>query len=115
MENKTIISRQELSKRWGLSVSKISDIEANGSLTRLDFLKSPYYALSDVMRLEKFGGANEYEDLVNRLDMENREFKREIKRLKCLYDSCSETLRKLLEVKLFDGVSSYDEGVSYDL
>lgn len=56
---KTLISRQNLAKRWDYSSTKvIENYEAEGIITRVPGLPSPRYSLDEILQIETVGDAN---------------------------------------------------------
>lgn len=55
----TLISRQNLAKRWDYTSTKvIENYESEGILTRICGLPSPRYSLEEVMKIESVGELN---------------------------------------------------------
>lgn len=59
MNEKTLISRQNLAKRWDYASTKvIENYEAEGIITRVPGLPSPRYSLEEIIQIETIGEVN---------------------------------------------------------
>ena len=81
----TLLSRQDLAKRWGLTPQAVINYEQQGILTRNPNLPTPRYNLTDVERIENMGvGENITGYLqreLNNLRKENRELKEKLNKI----------------------------------
>ena len=53
---KTLFSRKDLMKRWGVSYQSIVNYENNGTLTRNPKFENPMYYLEEVLKIESLNG-----------------------------------------------------------
>lgn len=49
---KTLISREELAERWGVSTQSVINYEKDGVITRNPNIPAPRYSLDEICRLE---------------------------------------------------------------
>lgn len=86
----TVISKSDLAKRWGVNVEHISTLEAKGILTRTEIGRCTY-PMEQVNYVEKSGRivALEEENFV--LRQENNNLKDDIRRLKSVIKSITQT------------------------
>lgn len=69
---KTLFSRKDLMKRWGVSYQSIINYENNGTLTRNPNFENPMYYLEEVLKIESL---NEIDPLS---PLERRRLEKEI-------------------------------------
>ena len=83
----TLISRQNLAKRWDFTSTKvIENYEAEGILTRIPGLPSPRYSVEEIMKIESIGEINPLSPLERRrlekriaeLELENQAIKEKL-------------------------------------
>lgn len=59
LEEKTLLSRQSLAKRWDYASTKaIERYESEGVITRVKGLDSPRYSIDEIMKIENIGDKN---------------------------------------------------------
>ncbi|MEO2506668.1 transcription factor [Clostridium paraputrificum] len=87
----TLISRQDLAKRWGFeSPNSLINYENDGLLTRNPNFKYPKYYMEEIIKIETLGEVNplsplERKRLNNRIELlekENEELKKVINKVK---------------------------------
>lgn len=92
MNEKTLISRQNLAKRWDYTSTKvIENYEAEGIITRVPGLPSPRYSLEEIIKIETTGEINPLSPL------ERMRFERKIEALEKevdFYRQKMDTIRK---------------------
>ncbi|WP_300382103.1 transcription factor [Clostridium sp.] len=92
MNEKTLISRQNLAKRWDYTSTKvIENYEAEGIITRVPGLPSPRYSLEEIIKIETTGEINPLSPL------ERMRFERKIEALEeevDFYRQRMDTIRK---------------------
>jgi hypothetical protein len=77
----TLLSRQDLAKRWGYESTKaIIDMEQEGVITRVPMVSSPRYSINEILEIENFG--QEINPLSpierRRLEKENTDLRKEL-------------------------------------
>ena len=75
----TLLSRQDLAKRWGLTPQAVINYEQQGILTRNPNIPTPRYNLCDIERIENMGVG---ENVTGYLERENRKLRKENRELK---------------------------------
>lgn len=75
---RTLISRQELSERWGLTIRTIIKYEESGVITRNPNFEKPLYYLEEIQNIDKYkpNPLSPFER--KRLENENKELKDKI-------------------------------------
>lgn len=75
---RTLISRQELSERWGLTTRTIIKYEESGLITRNPNFEKPLYYLEEIQNIDKYkpNPLSPFER--KRLENENRELREKI-------------------------------------
>lgn len=75
---RTLISRQELSERWGLTIRTIIKYEESGVITRNPNFEKPLYYLEEIQNIDKYkpNPLSHFER--KRLENENKELKDKI-------------------------------------
>ena len=84
----TLLSRQDLAKRWGLGVKTIEKYEVEGIISRVKGIPTPRYSLESIMKIE---GIEEQNPLS---PMERRKLDKEIESLKLRVKKQNELLKK---------------------
>lgn len=79
---KTLISREELAERWGVSTQSIINYEKDGVITRNPNIPVPRYSLDEILKIEgvKFNSMSPLER--SRLTKEIKKLEEENKLLK---------------------------------
>ena len=86
----TLLSRQDLAKRWGFNSTKvIENYELNGIIRRVPELPTPWYSLYEIEKLEMEGT-----DLNPLSPLERRKLERRIGELEKELSICKEKIRK---------------------
>ena len=75
----TLLSRQDLAKRWNITPQAILNYEQQGILTRNPNIPTPRYNLIDVERIENMGAG---ENVTGYLERENKRLRKENRELK---------------------------------
>ena len=90
MELQTVISKKDLAKRWSVTEEHISTLEARGILTRTKIGRCTY-PIEEVNFVEKSGRTVALEEEVFMLRQENNNLKDNIRRLKSVIKSITQT------------------------
>lgn len=90
MELQTVISKKDLAKRWSVTEEHISTLEARGILTRTEIGRCTY-PIEEVNFVEKSGRTVALEEEVFMLRQENNNLKDNIRRLKSVIKSITQT------------------------
>ena len=81
---KTLLSRQSLAKRWDFTSSKVIEkYESLGILTRVSGLQTPRYHIDEILKIESLGNTNplspierrKLEKRAERLEKENEKLR----------------------------------------
>jgi len=83
----TLLSREELARRWNVTVTTIINYENSGVITRNPKIPTPRYSLQEIAKLEGT-------DLNPMSPMEKRRLQKEIEDLNKKLERQSEQLRK---------------------
>lgn len=86
----TVISKKDLAKRWSVTEEHISTLEARGILTRTEIGRCTY-PIEEVNFVEKSGKTVALEEEVFMLRQENNNLKDNIRRLKSVIKSITQT------------------------
>ncbi|MDD6906572.1 MAG: hypothetical protein PUI98_07035 [Finegoldia magna] len=86
----TVISKKDLAKRWSVREEHISTLEAKGILTRTEIGRCTY-PMEQVNSVEKSGRTVALEEEVFMLRQENINLKDNIRRLKSVIKSITQT------------------------
>lgn len=90
MELQTVISKKDLAKRWNVTEEHISSLEARGILTRTEIGRCTY-PMEQVNFVEKSGRTVALEEELFVLRQENNNLKDNIRRLKSVIKSITQT------------------------
>lgn len=89
MENRRLIGRESLAKRWDMKVSTVIKYENEGIITRVPGIPSPKYNIEEIMKVE---GSE-----INPLSpLERRRLERELDYWKERYLKVQEAINKAL-------------------
>lgn len=75
MVEKTLISRKELSERWGVTIRTIINYEENGLITRNPNFDKPFYYLEEIQSIDKYKPNTFSPFERKRLENENKELR----------------------------------------
>lgn len=85
---KTLLTRKELMKRWGLSYNTICNYESNGTLTRNPHFDSPMYYMDEVVKIESLNEPNPLSPMERiRKDKQINDLERELSYYKEKFDT----------------------------
>ncbi|MCR1952356.1 transcription factor [Clostridium sp. DSM 100503] len=70
-----LISRKELSERWGVTVRTIINYEENGLITRNPHFDKPMYYLEEIQKIDRYKANPLSHFERKRLEKENRDLK----------------------------------------
>ena len=89
MEDKILIGRESLAKRWDVKIPTITKYENEGVITRVPGIPSPRYHMSEILRIEGT-------DCNPLSPLERRRLEREIEIWKNKYSKINEVIQKTL-------------------
>lgn len=101
--DKTLLSRQDLAERWGLTVKTIEKYETDGIISRVKGIPTPRYSLESVSKIEGL------EELNPMSPTERKKLERKINSLENELNVKNELLKKysLLSVETLDLIKNY--------
>ena len=91
LEEKTLLSRQSLAKRWDFTSTKVIEkYESEGIITRVPGIPSPRYSIDEVLEMETIGNLNPFspkerkklEIVIERLTIERDIYKKKLENIK---------------------------------
>lgn len=89
MENRMLIGRESLAKRWDMKVSTVIKYENEGIITRVPGIPSPKYNIEEIMKVE---GSE-----INPLSpLERRRLEKEVNYWKERYTRVKDIINKIL-------------------
>lgn len=89
-QTQTVISKKDLAKRWSVTEEHISTLEAKGILTRTEIGRCTY-PMEQVNSVEKSGRTVALEEELFVLRQENNNLKDDVRRLKSVIKSITQT------------------------
>lgn len=77
----TLLTRNELAKRWGISLKSVINYEQDGIISRIPKIPAPRYSLNEILNIEQTDMSENSPLFVKQLKKENKQLKEENEKL----------------------------------
>ena len=77
----TLLTRNELAKRWGISLKSVINYEQDGIISRIPKIPVPRYSLNEILNIEQTDMSENSPLFVKQLKKENKQLKEENEKL----------------------------------